>query len=65
VDCGLRARLRWVQLWRNAELEESVYWSLNVPSAALRGKTTQPRKWPTAKWDRRTNKAGTSHGSEL
>ena len=40
-------------------------WPLNVASVVRRRKTTKPREWPTAKWDRGTNKRGTSAGSKL
>jgi len=55
VGCGRRARSCWAILWRKAKLEERVHWSLNVISAVRRRKTTKPRKWPTAKWDRQTS----------
>jgi hypothetical protein len=53
------------RLWRKAELEERLHWSLNVASAARRRKTAQPRKWLTAKRDRGTHKHGTSPGGTL
>jgi len=62
---GRRARWRWATLWRKAKLEERVHRLLNVTGATRRRKTTQPRKRLTAKWDRETNKRGTSQGLEL
>jgi hypothetical protein len=29
TGCGWLARSGWARLWRNAELEERVYWTLN------------------------------------